>query len=605
MTLIADVHPAAPTESVLARTSEALLVGCIGWGVFAFGGVYPWAYWPLAGGALLAGGLGLAAGATAAWDRLAWVAVALASFAVAASLQTVPIGVELLARISPQTLQAVREYQLGLPASAHAISLAPLDTSVAVALFGSLAVLTVGSARLMSVTGARRIVQAIAAIGVLVALAGFAQRRVTPGLIYGFWTPEQAGAIYGPFVNRNHFAGWMVMAIPLTLGALRAAASRSLREMRPGWRNRLLWWSSPDASGLVLLAAAGAVMAMSVMLSLSRGGIGGLIAALAATTAIVVRRRHRPHLRMVIAAYIAIVVIAAVTWAGVDRLLTRFAAEGWCDFNDRRAAWTDASNVARMFPFGGTGLNTYGVSMLLYQRHDLAQHYQQAHNDYLQLAAEGGLLLVIPALACMVTFGAAVRQRFVAETGATSYWLRVGAVAGIGAIALQEIVDFSLQMPGNAVMFAALCAVALHRTPPGRSEARSAARGTRPWLNALPADRPGSGARRSRSSAVFSRPFCRAAATAVPSAGGSGGGTGCGTGGAAPIAGVRYRSRSARDLHGTRPVPPLLGPAARSGRQFKPGKAIMTSRRYVPPPASLPRVAGKFVWTRRPTTRKA
>jgi O-antigen ligase len=113
----------------------------------------------------------------------------------------------------------------------------------------------------------------------------------------------------------------------------------------------------------------------------------------------------------------------------------------------------------------GTGLNTYGVATIFYQQHDLAWHYNEAHNDYLQLLAEGGALLTIPALVCVGVFVPLVRRRFRDERSITSYWIRVGAVTGIGAIALQETVEFSLQMPGNAALFAVVCAIALHRAP--------------------------------------------------------------------------------------------------------------------------------------------
>jgi O-antigen ligase len=116
--------------------------------------------------------------------------------------------------------------------------------------------------------------------------------------------------------------------------------------------------------------------------------------------------------------------------------------------------------------------------MLLYQQHDPGMIYTESHNDYLQFAAEGGLLLAIPAAACLIVFGTAVRRRFAEETSVTTYWIRVGAVTGLAAIALQEVVDFSLQMPGNAALFAVLCAIAVHRTPErrGRSAAPGAAR---------------------------------------------------------------------------------------------------------------------------------
>ena len=54
------------------------------------------------------------------------------------------------------------------------------------------------------------------------------------------------------------------------------------------------------------------------------------------------------------------------------------------------------------------------------------------------------------------------------EAGSTAYWLRAGAITAIVAIALQESVDFSLQMPGNAALFAIVCAIAVHRAPLSR-----------------------------------------------------------------------------------------------------------------------------------------
>jgi O-antigen ligase len=124
--------------------------------------------------------------------------------------------------------------------------------------------------------------------------------------------------------------------------------------------------------------------------------------------------------------------------------------------------------VVRRYPIAGTGLNTYSVAMIFYQQFNRPVRYSQAHNDYLQLAAEGGLLLTVPAAIAIVVFVRVLRRRFAQETSASTYWIRRGAVVGLLAIALQEIVEFSLQMPGNAFLFAVLCAIALHRTPSDR-----------------------------------------------------------------------------------------------------------------------------------------
>ena len=88
----------------------------------------------------------------------------------------------------------------------------------------------------------------------------------------------------------------------------------------------------------------------------------------------------------------------------------------------------------------------------------------EAHNDYLQLLVEGGWLIAVPALVLMGLFAWQVRSRFrEGRDDRTGYWIRLGAVTGIIAIAFQEIVEFSLQMPGNAAFFTILCAIALRQ----------------------------------------------------------------------------------------------------------------------------------------------
>ena len=122
------------------------------------------------------------------------------------------------------------------------------------------------------------------------------------------------------------------------------------------------------------------------------------------------------------------------------------------------------------FPIAGTGLHTYSVAMLFYQEYESGFHFAQAHNDYLQLLAEGGVLLAVPAVALIGVLLVQVRRRFVeGRDDDRTWWLRVGAVSGLLAIALQEVVDFSLQIPGNAVLFCFTVAVAIHRPPTTRS----------------------------------------------------------------------------------------------------------------------------------------
>jgi O-antigen ligase len=238
-----------------------------------------------------------------------------------------------------------------------------------------------------------------------------------------------------------------------------------MRHVKPTLRDRALWLSSPEASRLVLLAAAAAVMALSLVLTLSRSGMGAMLFALMVTGAVTIRHQRSAPRRTIAISYLVLLLIGVTAWVGLDTIGAAFANADWADFNNRSGPWADAIAVAMKYPLAGTGFNTYGVAALFYQQHDLARYYSAAHNDYLQLAAEGGLLLTLPAILCVGALGAVVWKRFKAETSSSGYWIRVGAVTGLAAMALQETVEFSLQMPGNAVLFAVLCGIALHVSP--------------------------------------------------------------------------------------------------------------------------------------------
>jgi O-antigen ligase len=259
----------------------------------------------------------------------------------------------------------------------------------------------------------------------------------------------------------------MLMVVPVTVGLLCGRAARGFARIGPTWRERMLWLSSRDANQILLLSGAAVVMMLSLFLTMSRGGISALLLAIAIAGAVLVRRQHGAR-QGALAAYFAILLVLAAGWTGVDAIAARFSKSDWDEMNGRRGAWSDARAIARRFLVFGSGLDTYGVATTLYQRYDLSRHYNEAHNDYLQLAAEGGLLLVVPSAVAVVCLIVVIRRRFAEETSVTTYWLRVGAVTGLVAIGLQETVDFSLQMPGNAALFAAVCGIAIHRTPPRR-----------------------------------------------------------------------------------------------------------------------------------------
>ena len=447
----------------------ALPLGAIAWGALAFGGVYAWAYWPLAGACLLSGCLATYVARDAPLKSGdAPLMVALMVLAGAILVQLLPLPVATLSTFSPHTVDVLHKLNPAFAAGLirwHAISVWPHDTLVAFVLYTSLALLFVGTARLLSMTGSDRLVQALTVFGVILALIGIIQKPLYTGSIYGLWPLDIGRMPFGPFVNRNHFAGWMLMALPLTLAMLSGGIHRSMRGLKPGWRHKVLWFSSREASQLILVAAAAVIMALSLMLTMSRSGIAAFMLSLVIMASFVVRASDTRARRLASTASFVLLVVIVVVWSGPEVLASRFAAGDWGEFNNRRGAWTDAWSVVRDFPLSGTGLNTYWAAALFYQRHELDYFFAQAHNDYFQIAAEGGLLLILPVVACIGLFVRNVSRTMYDRRGSMAWWLRAGAVTSLLAIACQETVEFSLQMPGNAVLFTIVCAIALHNPP--------------------------------------------------------------------------------------------------------------------------------------------
>jgi hypothetical protein len=481
--LLTDSRPSTSLSQSLPFLDRAVLIGVlllIAWGALVFGAVYPWAYTPLFAAAAVVGcfaywrGSGVGPLPPGTKSVLALLVIV----AVGALLQVVPVSSRTRVQLSPATESFLRQVDVAYAAAAMApehgpdrrpLSINPQSTRRGLLMLATLIVFLAGATKFFGKIGTLGVTRGVIALGVLLAIIGIVQKALLgdhayAGMkIYGFWEPRyKLTTPFGPFVNKNHYAGWMVMALPLALGYLLAVATIWLRRVRPGWRHRLLALSSPDGARLQLLAFAIVLMGVALALTMSRSGIACFVLAgvIAAFTG--ARGAGSLRARAAIAALVLALVATAFAWADID--VTRRFTSGSESVRMRREAWRDAAAIVRDFPLVGTGLNTYGTATLKYKTAQTDLHFQEAHNDYLQLAAEGGLLLGVPVLLAFFCCAWSIRRRFVEERyDSMSYWLRVGATTGLLAIALQSIVEFSLQLPGNAVLCTTLCAAALSR----------------------------------------------------------------------------------------------------------------------------------------------
>ena len=454
-----------------------LLVALIGLGALAFGAVYPWGYQPLFAAAALVGVVGLFRHGLL--RELRPVAMALACLFVAVAAQLLPVPLATLATLSPSTADLLSQYS---PAFANGLvnssplSINPRSTGIAVLALGAFSLYLLGLPALLSSRALRRLPQALAVFAVPFALFGIYSREYSNGLVYWFWPSIDGGGgdLAGSFINRNHFGGWMLMTVCLLIGSLLGQIERAA----PGGgtspnQRRLAWLSTAQASGLLLTGGAVLVAATSLFWAMSRSAMTGLGVAGAAFLWLVSTRRGLGIGRR----RLAVTALGLAMFAGVMRRDPVRIVE-W--FQDERSllsrleAWRDAWDVVRDFPYFGTGLNTFSDAMLFYQQRNPGYHLAQAHNDYLQVLAEGGALVAIPAIIGMVVLARAILANLrVARQESRGYWIRAGAAVGLLAIAVQEVFEFSLQIPADALLFCTLAAVAL--TPP-RSHSRTPVR---------------------------------------------------------------------------------------------------------------------------------
>jgi O-antigen ligase len=462
-------------------TSVAVLLAAI---TFPAGGVYP-SVWVPAAIVILAMALVMrpriaSASTFASAEHARALDLLLILAGVAVVIQFVPLPGTVLRRIDPHLL-SLRAALLMPETLPLPISILPRDTLAALTIFGAAALLFWICREVCEIGGTGRLVRSIAIIGIIAAIAAIMQRGTNKELLYGYWRPLEAGARpYGPFVNRNHFATWAIMACPLIFGYLLARAPAA----REGLKISQRFVSAANHLGTmrIWLAASVSVLTLAVLLSASRSGLIGLMAAFAISI-FLSRRRHVPATRRWTIFQGVVLAVVVVSFANFNSVAKRFdetLAER-SPVRGRTAIWHDAARLASDFRWTGTGAGTFGAAVVPYQTTEPGYTIGQAHNHYLQLAAEGGFMVSALAALIFVTFLLLFRRRMMEDDG-QDYLIRAGAGAGIVGVMIQSLWDSGLRMPANAMLFAVLAAIAVHaprQAPRQSAPSERAFRGTR------------------------------------------------------------------------------------------------------------------------------
>jgi hypothetical protein len=287
---------------------------------------------------------------------------------------------------------------------------------------------------------------------VFVALAAFAlvQLQFWNGKIY--WVrPVLVRAIpFGPYFNPTNLAGVMELAVPAMAGF---AWSRLRREGRPA-----LYEAGFGAS------AAGAAFCMiATVASASKLGVLLVVAGLVAL-GVLAARRMRDGL-VVLAVAVPVAVAGALLMAAT-RLGDRFEMfvgrmQDVQSLEGRVPVWGAGLDMFRDFPLTGAGFGSFAEVFVRYVPAGSSFRWAHAHNDYVQLLLEGGLVAALLVSWLIVGYTRRVGRSLRSPGGGSPG--RIGLVVGAVALAVHALFDFNHQVPANALLWVCVCGLLLHR----------------------------------------------------------------------------------------------------------------------------------------------
>jgi len=341
-----------------------------------------------------------------------------------------------------------------------------------------------------------RLLMAVTITGLGIAAFALLQQMTWNGKIYWLLKVSPHVRAFGPFVDRDHFTGYMELVLPVTVGLLllvwrqRAAPSRTVPLDRPPEAGLIVfprtesrhsdylagWGEAALPKTAVTLCA----MLVAVLAIIASGSRGGLIATALTFTLFAgalapERGRRRVALAggMAAALLVSVVVLAPFGVGPLNAAFTRLLDIGTeASFAGRWMTWGRVMELIADHPLIGTGLGTFREAYSSYYPPGVDVVWVQAHNDYLQLVAEtgiaGGLLLI----GGLIVYG---RRVFLPALGpAPERELRLGIAMALTSIGLHSFVDFNLQIPSNGMLTVLLGGVLAATVLPGGGPTKGA-----------------------------------------------------------------------------------------------------------------------------------
>ncbi|PNU21222.1 hypothetical protein C2E25_02675 [Geothermobacter hydrogeniphilus] len=376
-------------------------------------------------------------------------------------LQCLPLSPGMLKILSPVTWWHYSEgVWLSAPGSWLPLSINPRASLLEIfQLFSGMAVYFLAVQLIDSRAALRRTLTVVVCFAGLYALLAIFYSLFPNGRI--LWVlhlwPPGAAQQFGTYVNGNHYAGLMGMLLPLCVAWFLVHKPHTSYS---NWRAQLVdFFSDPQASPHLLFGMGALLVAVSIFISGSRGGILSCCGALLLFGLLLALRGFDRRRGVLLAVFFALLLggVGIFGWEPIFADFARLRAADGSLQEQRPDYWRDSGQMLTDYPLAGTGIGTFVDAYRGYQTVPTAGRVvDHAHNDYVEWATDTGLVGSLLLTAALLTILLTAWRQLARRRTLMSNDLGIGCLAGLGSIALHSLTDFNLRIGANLLWFALL-----------------------------------------------------------------------------------------------------------------------------------------------------
>ena len=203
-----------------------------------------------------------------------------------------------------------------------------------------------------------------------------------------------------------------------------------------------------------------AALIVAVLFSLSRGGTLSMLLVFGVFACWLLSRRDT-RFQVMHLTVPALLALGLLVWFGLELIGERFGSVE-LSREGRWEVWSSAISLARRFPLFGSGYGSFPfVEPIVRSGASTPDAFWDfAHNDFLQVLVEGGLLQFGLLGVAIFSVARSARLQILTSTSVAEKAQSVGVVAALSSAALHSMLDFSMHVPANALLVLYIAALA-------------------------------------------------------------------------------------------------------------------------------------------------